>query len=120
MKRDFERYFVELQKDYNRMLKTMEEVNKQISQGLVTDEQRQAFEQWFGQVKVNYDRVSYMRYLLHLPPKFIQKIQQRNINSKMMNELKKYRYENADKDSVHEENKEALDSIDKSIESSEE
>lgn len=115
MKRDFERYFVEVQKDYNRMLKTLEKVNEEIKKGQVSDEQRQSFEQWFNQVKVNYDRVSYMRYLLHLPPKFIQKLQQRNINSKMMKELKKYRYENADKDSVHEENKEALDNIDKEL-----
>ena len=116
MKRDFERYFVEVQKDYNRMLKTLEKVNEEISKGQVSDEQRRSFEQWFNQVKVNYDRVSYMRYLLHLPPKFIQKLQQRNINSKMMKELKKYQEENADKDSVLKENKEALDSIDKEFE----
>ena len=116
MKRDFERYFVEVQKDYNRMLKTLEKVNEEISKGQVSDEQRRSFEQWFNQVKVNYDRVSYMRYLLHLPPKFIQKLQQRNVNSKMMKELKKYQEENADKDSVLKENKEALDSIDKELE----
>ena len=116
MKRDFERYFVEVQKDYNRMLKTLEKVNEEISKGQVSDEQRRSFEQWFNQVKVNYDRVSYMRYLLHLPPKFIQKLQQRNVNSKMMKELKKYQEENADKDSVLKENKEALDSIDKEFE----
>lgn len=116
MKRDFERYFVEVQKDYNRMLKALEKVNEEISKGQVSDEQRQLFEQWFNQVKVNYDRVSYMRYLLHLPPKFIQKIQQRNVNSKMMKELKKYQEENADKDSVLNENKEALDNIDKELE----
>ena len=116
MKRDFERYFVEVQKDYNRMLKALEKVNEEISNGQVSDEQRQSFEQWFNQVKVNYDRVSYMRYLLHLPPKFIQKIQQRNVNSKMMKELKKYQEENADKDSVLNENKEALDNIDKELE----
>ena len=116
MKRDFERYFVEVQKDYNRMLKALEKVNEEISKGQVSDEQRRSFEQWFNQVKVNYDRVSYMRYLLHLPPKFIQKLQQRNVNSKMMKELKKYQEENADKDSVLKENKEALDSIDKELE----
>mgnify|MGYP006988853404 CR=1 FL=1 len=115
MIRDFERYFVSLQKDYNKMLKSRDRVNEEIAKGLITEEQREQFEIWCNQVKVNYDRVNYMRYLLHLPPKFIQKIQQRNLDSKMMKELKKFASEHADKDGVLAENKEALDGLNKSI-----
>lgn len=116
MRKDFEEYFTKVQLDYNRMLKQLEQVNKEIGEGLVSEEQRSNFENYFNMIKANYDRLSYARYLLRLPPKFIQKIQQKNLNSKMMKEFKKYENENADKESVMKENKEALDNIDKGIE----
>lgn len=116
MRKDFERYFVDVQKDYNNMLKQLEQVNKEISEGLVSEEQRMNFETYFMTIKNNYDRISYMRYLLRLPPKFIQKLQQKSLNNKMMKELKKYQDENADKESVNKEDKEALENIEKGIE----
>ena len=115
MKRDFEEYFTAVQKDYNRMLKDRDKINEEIKKGLVSTEQREMFDVWFNQVKMNYDRISYMWYLLHLPPKFIQKIQQKNVESKMMKELKKYQDLNADKETVLNENSEALDNIENSI-----
>lgn len=60
MRRDFDEYFTKVQLDYNRMLKTRDEVNQQISKGLVNEDQRAAFENYFGLVKANYDRIHYM------------------------------------------------------------
>jgi len=113
MKRDFEEYFTAVQKDYNRMLKDRDKINDEIKKGLISSEQREMFDTWFNQVKMNYDRISYMWYLLHLPPKFIQRIQQRNINSKMMKELEKYKELEADKDTILNENDSALTNIEK-------
>lgn len=116
MRRDFERYFTSVQLDYNKMLKQLEQVNKEISEGLVDEEQRANFELYFNRIKSNYDRLSYARYLLRLPPKFIQKIQQKSLNSKMMRELKRYEEDKADSKSIDAENKEALENIDRGIE----
>ena len=116
MRKDFEEYFTKVQLDYNRMIKQLDQVNKEISEGLVSEEQRANFESYFNMIKSNYDRLSYARYLLRLPPKFIQNIQRKSLNSKMMKELKKYEAEKADKDSVCKENNEALDKIDEGIE----
>lgn len=115
MRKDFEEYFTKIQLDYNRMLKTRDEVNEQISKGLVTEEQRKSFENYFNQVKSNYDRTYYMWYLLHLPPKFIRNIEQKFINSKVKKDLDRYKELKADKEAVLNENKEALDSAEEEL-----
>lgn len=76
MKRDLKDYYVTLQRQFKEMKDMAEKVNKEIQEGKLTQEQRDAFETYFMNVKTNYDRVSYIIYLLDLPPKFIQKIMQ--------------------------------------------
>lgn len=115
MRKDFEEYFTKMQLDYNKMLKAREDVNEQISKGLVTDDQRRAFENYFNQVKSNYDRTYYMWYLLHLPPKFIRVIEQKFVNSKIKKELDKLSELKADKESVSKENEEALSAAEEEL-----
>lgn len=112
MKKDFEKYFVELQLDYNKLMKSMDKINEQAKDGLITDDQRELFAKYFDKVKTNYDRVSYMRYLLHKPPKFIQLLLDRNLKHKLEKELEYYKDNDADQESVLKENKESLDNID--------
>ena len=111
MRKDFEKYFTQVQLQYNEMLKTLDKVNEEIAKGLVSDEQRANFENYFSIIKANYDRLSYARYLLRLPPKFIQKIQSKKLRA----ELDKFIQENADETAVLEENKEALDNINNEV-----
>ena len=111
MRRDFEKYFTKLQLQYNQLQKDLEKVNKEISEGLVTEEQKTNFMNYFNAVKANYDRVSYARYLLRLPPKFIQKIQSKIETRKMAKELEKYKKEHADQDSVLEEGNSAREEV---------
>lgn len=115
MRRDFENYFTKLQLNYNSVMKTYEKVKDDYTKGLVTEEQLVNFSKYIDVVKVNYDRTSYMRYLLRLPPKFIQKIEEKRINSKIMREARKYAAQNADKESVLQENRDAIDSLEKEV-----
>ena len=47
MKKDVQQYFIVQQKQYNEMLKLADKVNEEISQGLVSNEQRENFERYF-------------------------------------------------------------------------
>ena len=111
MRKDFEKYFVKLQLDYNKLQKDLEKVNKEAEEGLLTDEQRASFENYFNRVKTNYDRMAYARYLLRLPPKWIQNIESKIATNKIKKELEKFKEAKADEESVLQENKEALEKI---------
>ena len=80
MKRDFNEYFVATQKQYTETLKVLEQVNKELEAGMCTQEQRDNFAQYFDAIRVNYERLAYVRYLLHKPPKFIQKLQEKKLD----------------------------------------
>ena len=116
MKRDFEKYFTQLQLQYNRLQKDLEKINKEIADGLVTDEQKNNFMNYFTAVKTNYDRLAYARYLYRLPHPIIQKLQSKYETYLMKKELKKYEREHADQKSVLAENEEYLKKIDEGLE----
>lgn len=110
MIKDVQRYFVDMQKQMNEANKALEQVNKEIEAGLVSNEQRDSFTNWYWTVKNNYDRLAYIMYLLHKPPIFIQKLREKKLlkeQEKFLAELEK----NATKEVVEEENKECLDNI---------
>lgn len=109
MKRDVLDYFIAQQKQYNDMLKVLEQVNKEIEEGKVSDEQRVAFEQYFSTVKCNYDRIAYIVHLMKLPPKWIQNLKK----SKLLKEQEEFikKLEKATQADVELENKEALDNM---------
>ena len=111
MKRDFYEYFVAIQKNYNEMLKVLEEVNKELEEGKCTWEQRENFSNYFNAIKANYERLSYVKYLLQLPPKFIQKIQHKRLLKEQDELLKKLIEDHADAESVLEESDENLQNM---------
>ena len=110
MIKDVQRYFIDMQKQMNEANKALEQVNKEIEAGLVSNEQRDSFTNWYWTVKNKYDRLAYIMYLLHKPPVFIQKLREK----KLLKEQEKFSAElekNATKEAVEEENKECLDNI---------
>jgi len=112
MKRDFEKYLVQLQKQYTDMNKAIEEVNQSLKDGTMTQEQAAPIMSYYNIVNTNYQRVLYCRYLYNLPPKFIQAIRKK----KMEKEAQKFVNEHADKESVVNETQEALDNIKEFVE----
>ena len=109
MKRDFKEYYVTLQRQYKQMKDIADKVNKEIEEGKVTQEQRDSFETYFSTVKANYDRVSYIVYLLDLPPKFIQKFKERKMKKNYEKMLKEFQEQHSTKEDVIKENDEALE-----------
>ena len=107
MKRDLEEYLIALQKQRDEMNKAAEEANSLLLEGKLDPEQANAIQTYFNTIEANYQRVLYCRYLYKLPPKFIQKIQQKKIHKELMEYMEK----NADKESVLKENEDCLEKV---------
>jgi hypothetical protein len=120
MKKDYKKYFVSVQKQYNEMNKILERVNKELTEGKCTQEDRDKFEVYFMIIKNNYDRLSYVNYLLNLPPKFIQDFYNKKALKQQQKTLKEleeqFKEQNADQEAIVKENQEALDNIEKTLE----
>lgn len=112
MKRDVQEYFIAQQKQYNDMLKLADKVNEEISQGLVSAEQRANFEQYFATITNNYKRVAYIYHLLCLPPKPIRAIKEYFIKRSNEKLLKKME---GSLEEVTAENNEALKNLEDTI-----
>lgn len=108
MRRDFEKYFTKLQLDYNSILKQKEKIDEEYRKNLLNEDQYNNFLSYFNIIKVNYDRIGYARYLLHKPPKFIDAIFKKLSERDAKKLLEEYKKQNADEESVLEENKTAL------------
>lgn len=116
MRRDLEHYLSQLQKQYTEMGKAVTEANELIRDGKMTSEQAMQIQEMMNTINNNYQRVLYCRYLLNLPPKFIQKLEQKKLNAK----LKKFQEEQADQETVINESQEALDGIEEIVNESSE
>lgn len=111
MKRDFEKFFTKLQLDYNVLLKQKEKIDEEFGNNLLTDKQYEMFLNYFNVVKTNYDRVHYVRYLLHKPPKFIEKLYEWWVKKDLEKEIKYFSDNNADEDSVLAENNKIIENV---------
>lgn len=107
MRRDLEEYLTSLQLQFNEMQKAVAEANELIKEGKLSSEQAMNIQKYMDNVNVNYQRALYCRYLVNLPPKFIQKIQKR----KLEKEAKKFAEQEADKETVVKETQENVDNI---------
>ena len=116
MKRDLVDYLLNLQKQEDDMQKAVEQADDLLKEGLITQEQAENIINYMNTIHSNYQRVLYCKYLYELPPKFIQKIQQKKLNKK----LAKFIEEKADKETIYEENKEAQEGIEDIVKKAEE
>jgi len=107
MKKDLEEYLLALEKQHQDMQKAVDEANEMIKDGKISQEQASQILTYMSTIETNYQRVLYCRYLYNLPPKFIQKIQQK----KLQKEMEKFREEHADDESVIGECQQDLDNI---------
>lgn len=107
MRKDLENYLTQLQKQYTSMEKAVSEANELIKEGKMSSEQALQIQTMMNTINNNYQRVLYCRYLVNLPPKFIQKLQKKKLEKQM----KEFVEKQADEQSVVNESQEALDNI---------
>ena len=107
MIRDFEKYIVQLQKQYNEMNKAMAEAQELAASGKLSQETAESIVKNTEIIKANYQRVLFCRHLIALPPKFITNLKKRywDIKGHIFKTTK------SDKESVLAENEQCLDDI---------
>ena len=110
MKKDVQQYFIVQQKQYNEMLKLADKVNEEISQGLVSNEQRENFESYFAIMRSNYEKIAYIYHLLCLPPKPMRMIKEYFLSKSNEKAIKRVQ-EAGSLDEVVAENEQALNGI---------
>ena len=107
MIRDFEKYIVQLQKQYNDMSKAMAEAQELAASGKLSQETAEAIVKNTEIIKANYQRVLFCRHLIALPPKFIINLKKRYWDIKEHI----FKITKSDKESVLAENEQSLDEI---------
>ncbi len=111
MKKDVQNYFIQVQKQYNEVNQMLAKVNKEIEEGLVSDEQKANFESYYMNVQANYARISYIMHLLMQPPAFIQKFRNRKVIKEQEAALKALKEQNATLEDVSAENEENINKM---------
>lgn len=108
MKKDVIEYFMHMQKQMNDMDKMFAQFNKEISEGLVSEEQKNNFLCYYESVRNNYQRVAYIMYLLNQPPQFVQNYRMKKQQKLQKKAERKFKEQHATMDDVIEENEQTL------------
>lgn len=107
MRKDLEKYIASMSKQVDAMTKAVEEAQKLATEGALTQEQVDNICAYATAVRSNYERVLYVRHLLMLPPKFIQKIRAK----KLAKEQQKFVEAHSDRESVEKENEASIEAV---------
>lgn len=102
-----EDYYKQICSQYNEMLENLEDFEKEVQEGVIEPERLERLEQQIAPIKQNYERWSYMMFLLHQPNRKSKQARYRNQNKKFLKHLS---VENSI-ESVLQENKEAMKTI---------
>lgn len=101
------KYYEEVSQQYHEMLENIQEVEKEAMEGMVEPERIERLQAQIAPIKQNYERVSYIMFLLNQPQRKSKQPAYRIRNKKF---LKQFDSKNS-LEAVIEENNEALKSI---------
>lgn len=107
MRRDLERYILDLADQSIKMKAEVDKINKYAKEQEIPEEILNNLKTQIDIIEANYQRVLYCKYLLDLKPKWIRDI----IDRKAKKKAKQFIARNADKDSVIKEGNVALNKI---------
>lgn len=103
--RDVEEYYYKVQAQYLEMKEDLADFEKALKDGYITEEKVKEATDELYQLQVNYDRLSYIMFLLQQPKRKRAKDKYTKANKKLLEELKEKK---ADEESVIKENKSVI------------
>lgn len=103
--KDVEEYYYKVQAQYLEMKEDLADFEKALKEGYVTEEKVKEATDELYQVQVNYERLSFIVYLLNLPKRKRKREKTKKADAKLLEEFKNKK---ADEQSVIEENKATL------------
>ena len=94
-------YYNQICEDYHEMIETLKDMEKECEQGIISPDRVDQLKRMIEPIKINYNRISYIMFLLNMPQRDKKKakyIKQNKISIPEEDTL----------DGVREENKQAL------------
>ena len=110
--KDVKEYYYKMLAQYLEMKNDLADFEEALKNGFITEDQMQAALEEVNALQLNYDRLTYIMYLLELPKRRSKHAKYNKANRKIIEALKDRK---ADIDSVDLENKSALDHFRKEL-----
>lgn len=110
-KKDVNTYFNKICEDYHELIETLHEIEEEASKGLLSPEKLQQMKDYIEPIKINWQRISYIMYLLNKPQKKTKVNRYKNQNQKLI-------HENSTLNDVHKENYDYINKIKQDIRTS--
>lgn len=110
-KKDVNTYFNKICEDYHELIETLHEMEEEASKGLLSPEKLQQMKDYIEPIKINWQRISYIMYLLNKPQKKTKVNRYKNQNYKLI-------HENSTLNDVHKENYDYINKIKQDIRTS--
>ena len=110
--RDVKEYYFKMLAQYLEMKNDLADFEEALKNGFITEDQMQAAVEEVNDLQLNYDRLTYIMYLLELPNRKSKHARHNKANKKVLDALKDRK---ADLESVDIENKSALDAFRKEL-----
>lgn len=103
-KKDVDIYFNQICQDYRELLDTLKDMEEEVSKGLLDPDKLVQMKEYIEPIKINWQRISYIMFLLNKPAKNKKQERYTNQNKKLLKE-------DSTLNDVHEENIEQINKI---------
>ena len=110
-KKDVDKYFDQICKDYHELIETLHNMEEEASKGLLDPDKLVQMKEYIEPIKINWQRISYIMYLLNMPAKKSKQERYKNQNKKLI-------HSNATLVDVQSENHTQINKIKKEIRTS--
>lgn len=110
-KKDVDKYFDQICKDYHELIETLHDMEEEVSKGLLDPDKLIQMKEYIEPIKINWQRISYIMYLLNMPARNSKKEKYKNQNKKLIQDK-------ATLEDVSIENHNQIDKIKKEIRTS--
>ena len=100
-KKDVDNYFKQICNDYHELIETLHEMEEEVSKGLLNPDQLEQLKMTIEPMKINWQRISYIMFLLNKPAK-------KSKYKRYLNQNKKLIQDNASLDVIHKENSDCI------------
>ena len=86
-KKDVDRYYNVITEQYNEMVKDIQDFEEEVKNGLVEPERVERLKEQIEPIKQNWERWTYMMFLLNQPQRKSKKQKYSTINAKVLSKL---------------------------------
>jgi hypothetical protein len=110
--KDVKQYYYAMQAQYLEMKADLADFEQALADGFITEDQLKAVQEDVCKIESNYDRLSYIMYLLEAPNRANKKARYNNMNKKL---LAFYENSASSQEAVEAENRSTLDHLRKEL-----